>query len=402
MWLVPRRRVTLTRADRKLLRGLRRPVAPAAFSLVTEWERRISGYTGVPHAVAVNSGRQGMRLILEYLGIGRGDEVVIPAYTLASLVPLIRETGAVPVPADIDPDTLNVTPDHVMSRVTPRTRAVMLLHAFGSPAPAKETAEKLAPRGIPLIEDCAHAFGARRNGLSVGGFGYARFFSFEPNKPLSGLGGGMVVSHDPGLTSHIRNHMERLPLDPRTVWRKADAVRREQFLAATGLAWLPLMLLSWPATGRWIRRIYRGAQPVPSSMARFHPVQAALGLRRLDEFEASLERRRRVAARLSAALPRGVRPQAVLPGGEPSWYFFVVRLPQPAEPVRRHMLWRYGIDAAVGEEVADDCARLLGWWDCPHTASAYACCMALPLWEGMSDHAVERVTRALERSMSCT
>lgn len=402
MWLVPRRRVGLDRAEKRIVRGARGQVEPAAFSLVTEWERRVARYLDVPHAAAVNSGRQGMRLILEYLGLGRGDEVIIPAYTLGSLVPLIRETGAEPVPADIDPGTLNVTPDTVARRLSSRTRAVMVLHAFGSPAPVPEIAALCACRGIPVIEDCAHALGARLNGESVGGMGYAGFFSFEPNKPLAGLGGGMVVSRDPALTGFVRARMERLPLDPQTLRFKARAVARERWLTASGLAWLPLMLLASPVTASWIQRIYRGAQPVPSGEARFHPVQAALGMRRLDRFDASLRDRRRVATLLTKALPAEVAPQAVLPGAEPAWYFYVVRLPVSAGAVRWRMLVRYGVDAAVEGEVADDCARLLDDHDCPVTASAYARCLALPLWEGMSEVIVNRVVRALTWSLVCT
>ena len=402
MILVPRRRVGLDRAERQLLRrGLKGATDPALFSLVAEWERRVARWLDVPYAAAVNSGRQGMRLILEYLGLGRGDEVVIPAYTLGSLIPLIQDTGAVPVPADIDPMTLNMTSETVARRLSPRTRAVMVLHAFGSPAPVREIAALCADRGIPIIEDCAHAFGARLDGDSVGGAGYAGFYSFEPNKPLSGLGGGMVVSRDPGLTDFIRTRMERLPLDPGTVRAKARAVNRERLLTVSGLAWLPLMLLASPVTARIVRRLYRGVQPVPSGEARFHPVQAALGIRRLDAFDVSLRDRRRVAALLSAALPGEVIPQRVLPGAEPSWYFFVVRLPIPAAAVRRRMLWRYGVDAAVEEEVADDCARLLGWQDCPATSAAFSRCMALPMWEGMTESAVARVARALNRSLAC-
>lgn len=401
MILVPRRKVGLDRAERRLLHRLREAPDPGMFSMTAEWERRVARWLNLPYAAAVNSGRQGMRLILEFLGLGHGDEVIIPAYTLGSLIPLIQDTGAEAVPADIDPDTLNVTPETVARRLSPRTRAVMVLHAFGSPAPVQEIAALCAERDIPLIEDCAHAFGARITGNPVGGIGYAGFFSFEPNKPLSGLGGGMVVSRDPGLTNFIRNRMERLPLDPETVRAKARAVSRERFLTATGLAWLPLLLLAAPVTARFIRRLYRGAQPVPSGEARFHPVQAALGIRRLDRFDGLLGDRRRVAARLAAALPAGVTPQRILPGAAPAWYFFVVRLPVAAAPVRRHLLWRFGVDAAVEEEIADDCARLLGWQDCPAAAVAFSRCLALPIWTGMTEAGADRVIRALTRSLAC-
>ena len=215
MWLIPRRRADMAPGETRRLKsacaGLRMGEPP----LVAEFERRVAAFTGVPQAAAVNSGRLGMRLILEYLGVGDGAEVIIPAYTLKDLIPIVRNSGAEAVPADIDPRTLNVTAASVERRITARTRAIIVLHAFGAPAPVDEITELADRRSIPVIEDCAHSLGATLHGRQTGSFGYAGFFSFEPTKPVNTYGGGMVVSRDPDLVRFIRAREAKKPSTPR-------------------------------------------------------------------------------------------------------------------------------------------------------------------------------------------
>ena len=101
--------------------------------VLARWVRAVAEYIGVPHAALINSGRRGMALIFKHLGVKSGDEVIVPAYTLKALVPLIRGLGATPVPADIELESLNISPESIAARITPQNKAILVLHAFGSP-----------------------------------------------------------------------------------------------------------------------------------------------------------------------------------------------------------------------------------------------------------------------------
>jgi len=164
---------------------------------VEGFEREAAAFLGVPHAIGVANGTDALVLSLEALGIGRGDEVICPAFTFYATAEAVARTGATPVFADIDPTTLNLDPEDVAGRITPRTRAVLAVHLFGRPAPLSE----LAALGVPLVEDAAQAFGA----AGVAQTGICSTFSFFPTKNLFALGdGGLVTCLDDEVAERVR------------------------------------------------------------------------------------------------------------------------------------------------------------------------------------------------------
>ncbi len=164
---------------------------------VEAFEREAAAFLGVPHAIGVANGTDALVLSLEALEIGRGDEVICPSFTFFATAEAIARVGATPVFADIDPVTLNLDPEDVGARVTPRTRAIMAVHLFGRPAPLPE----LASLGLPIVEDAAQAFGAE----GVAGTGVCSTFSFFPTKNLFALGdGGLVACLDDGVAERVR------------------------------------------------------------------------------------------------------------------------------------------------------------------------------------------------------
>jgi dTDP-4-amino-4,6-dideoxygalactose transaminase len=164
---------------------------------VEAFEREAAAFLGVPHAIGVANGTDALVLSLDALGIGHGDDVICPAFTFYATAEAIARVGATPVFADIDPLTLNLDPDDVAARITPRTKAVMAVHLFGRPAPLAE----LAALGLPLIEDAAQAFGAD----GVAGTGACSTFSFFPTKNLFALGdGGLVTCLEDEVADRVR------------------------------------------------------------------------------------------------------------------------------------------------------------------------------------------------------
>ena len=168
--------------------------------LVDRFEEEWARYCSARFAVGVANGTDALGLTLEALGIGPGDEVIVPANTFIATAAAVSRVGATPVFVDVSPDTLLVTADHVRAAITPRTAAVMVVHLYGQPADLTEIGAVAGSAGIAVIEDAAQAHGARWQGQRVGAIGNAGCFSFYPGKNLGALGdGGAVVTNDEDL-----------------------------------------------------------------------------------------------------------------------------------------------------------------------------------------------------------
>jgi dTDP-3-amino-3,4,6-trideoxy-alpha-D-glucose transaminase len=168
---------------------------------VEAFEREFAAYLGVRHCVGVANGTDALTIALRALGVGPGDEVVMPSFTFYATAEAAIVTGATPVFCDIDLDTFCVTPETVKAALTPRTKAIVPVHLFGNVAPADE----LRDLGVPVLEDAAQAAGAERNGVKAGALGDAATFSFFPSKNLPCLGdGGAIATNDDALAERVR------------------------------------------------------------------------------------------------------------------------------------------------------------------------------------------------------
>jgi dTDP-4-amino-4,6-dideoxygalactose transaminase len=173
---------------------------------VTAFEREWAAYCGVDHAVGVASGTDALQLSLIALGIGAGDEVVVPANTFIATAAAVVRAGATPRFADVSDDTLLMTPDTLAGAITPRTRAVIVVHLYGQVPDMAGLLATAQRRGIAVIEDAAQAHGAEWGGRRAGSFGEAACFSFYPAKNLGACGdAGAVVTSRPGLADRIRS-----------------------------------------------------------------------------------------------------------------------------------------------------------------------------------------------------
>jgi len=155
----------------------------------------VKNYLGVAYALPVNRGRTALELGLRALGVGPGDDVVLPSYLCRTALDAVEAAGANPVFADVGED-LNVTPDTVKQALTPGTRCVVVPHLFGKAAPIDEIETNLRAVGIPLIDDAAQSLGASRAGRQVGTFGACGVISCGAGKPLAGAAGGLLVTND--------------------------------------------------------------------------------------------------------------------------------------------------------------------------------------------------------------
>jgi dTDP-4-amino-4,6-dideoxygalactose transaminase len=209
---------------------------------VEAFEREAAAYLDVPHAIGVGNGTDALVLSLEAMAIGAGDEVICPSFTFFATSEAIARVGATPVFADIDPVTLNLDPEDVAARITPRTKAIMPVHLFGRPV----ALDALATLGLPLIEDSAQAFGA----AGVASAGVCSTFSFFPTKNLFALGdGGLVTCHDDAVAERVRMLRFHGSLDKKTFELIGTNSRLDAIQAAALRVFLP-HLAGWNAARR--------------------------------------------------------------------------------------------------------------------------------------------------------
>jgi len=169
------------------------------------FERELAASLDARHAVAVANGTEAIQLALEALGLAAGDEVITSPLTAAFTALAVLRAGARPVFADVDPVTLNVTPETVERALTPHTRALLPVHLYGHPVDLDPLIEMARRRGIPLVEDACQAIGARYKGRPVGALSGIGALSFYPTKNLGALGdGGAVVVNDPEIATRLR------------------------------------------------------------------------------------------------------------------------------------------------------------------------------------------------------
>jgi perosamine synthetase len=206
-------------------------------SYLTRFEESVARWCGMPHAVACSSCTTGLHLALVALGVGPGDEVLIPDFTLIVSANTVIEAGAKPVLVDVDARTWCIDPARIEERIGPRTRAIMAVHMYGHPCDMPRIAEIARHHGLLVVEDCAESHGAEIGGRMTGGFGDAACFSFYGNKILTTGEGGMVVCRDEKLAERMRLLRNQAFEHPRFVHREVGFnYRLTNVQAAIGLA----------------------------------------------------------------------------------------------------------------------------------------------------------------------
>lgn len=207
---------------------------------IGRFEQEFARYIGAEHVTTVCNGTVAIHLALEAIGIGPGDEVIVPTLTYIASVNTIIQTGAKPIFADSLPETWQIDPEDVERKITPRTRAIMAVHLYGQPCDMDAIGSICERHDLLLIEDCAEAFGSRYKGQHVGTFGDVATFSFFGNKTITTGEGGMVVARDRDVMGKAY-HLKTQGVSPtREYWHDVVAYnyRMTNICAAIGLAQL--------------------------------------------------------------------------------------------------------------------------------------------------------------------
>ena len=207
-------------------------------TFIPRFEQALAEATGAPHAVAVCNGTVALHLALHCLGIGPGDEVIVPSFTYIASVNTIAQTGARPVFVDSRGSDWLMDPEDVAARITPRTKAILPVHLYGAICDMTAICHIARNHGLAIVEDCAESLGATLNGVHAGLFGDISTFSFFGNKTVTTGEGGAVITRDPALAARLRQVKGQGQSLSRRYWHEVIGFnyRMTNIAAAIGVA----------------------------------------------------------------------------------------------------------------------------------------------------------------------
>lgn len=286
---------------------------------VTRFEEAFAAWLGVRHAFAFWKGRVAMYAILKALGIGEGDEVILPGYTCVVAVNPIKFLDAKPIYVDIDAATYNMRPEEIEPKITPRTKLIVAQHTYGYPAEMEAILDVGNRHGIPVLEDSCLAVGSTYKGRKTGTFGLAAFWSFQWNKTFTTGIGGMATTSDPELARKI----ERLRQEEsgRPGFKEAGMLSAQRLVHRAVV--YPKTITLIQEVFRWLshHQLVVGSsatdeykqQVDPTFFKRMSRGQARAGLREIRRLDANIAHRRRMAALYDRLLDEHHWPRPKLP-----------------------------------------------------------------------------------------
>ena len=318
---------------------------------VAEFEQALAEACETSDAVAVSSGTAALHVAVLAMGIGPGDEVLVPAYTFPATANVVRLVGGTPVLVDVDPESMNIDPAAAHAAATPRTKAVIAVHLFGRPARLEELPD------LPLLEDAAGALGARRGGRACGSLGVAGCLSFHPRKIVTTGEGGAVTTSDEQIAATARQ------------WRHHG----------------------WNAAG--------SDMPIPALNYRIPDLLCAIGTPQVRRLEALLAGRERVAA---AYAERLADLPVVLPraddGDRHGLQAYVIQVAD-RDRVKAELLAQ-GIEVQIGTYALHLLSAYRDAGDFPGAKHAFETALALPFHSQLTDDELDRVAAALTSVVS--
>jgi perosamine synthetase len=346
---------------------------------VGEFEERFAAWVGAEYGVSFSSGTAALHAAAFAAGLGPGDEAITTPMTFCATANCVLYQGAKAVFVDVTADTLNLDPDEVATKLSPRTKAIVAVDYAGHPADLDALLAVTRQRGIPLIEDACHALGASYRGRRVGGIADMTVFSFHPVKHLTTGEGGMVTTNDATLAETLRRF--------RNHGISSDARQRQ----AAGQWYYEMVLLGFNY--------------------RLTDVACALGLSQLTNLSANLARRREIAAHYAAAfrnLP-GLIPPSVRAEVNPAWHLYAIRLDLAKLTGDRGEIFRALRAENIGVNVHYIPVHLHPYYrdqfghgegECPVAEAAYERLISLPMFHAMTDSDVGDVVRAASKVIS--
>ena len=334
-----------------------------------QFEQNFAEYIGAKYAVAVNSGTSGLHLCVNALDLKAGDEVITTPFSFIASANVLLHEKCVPVFVDIDPKILNINAKKIEAAITPKTKAIMVVHVFGRPSPMREIREIAEKYDLKIIEDACEAIGAEYENECVGKLGDCAVFGFYPNKQITTGEGGIIVTDDEKIAKKCRM-LRNQGRDPELDWFDH---------AELGYNY------------------------------RISDINCALGIEQLKRIDEILDERETAARKYHERLKKNshlILPDIEFPNGRISWFVYVIRLNENFTRQQRDFVWREMQKSGIG------CGRYFApihlqpfyvnnfgykTGDFPISESVAERVLALPFFNRISDAQIEEVCETLEK-----
>ena len=354
--------------------------------MVSEFEEKFAQYVGTKYAVAVSSGTAALHLSLLALGIGEGDEVIIPSFSFIATANAVAHCGASPVFIDIDQRTYNISPEKieeylagVSKKKNKKVKAIMPVHQLGMPADMDYIIAIAKKHSLHIIEDAACALGSEYKGRKVGSIGEISCFSFHPRKIITTGEGGMITTNDKRIAEKVRllrNHGMTISPHERN---KKVTIKKEEY-------------------------------PLVGYNYRMTDLQGAIGLVQMEKLEYILNKRRAIARRYNSLLEKieWLERPYVPEYANPNYQSYIVRVKEGGYKIRNHIVSKLigsGISCKAGVQAIhmEKCYREKYKGDrLINTERAFYSTMLLPLYSELKEHEQDKVVRNLRRFYTAT
>jgi len=380
-------------------------------TLVASFEQTFAQYIGTDAGVMVPSARYGLYLLLDALGIGEGDEVVVPGLTYFAIPAMIALRGAKPVFADIGLSTHVLDPDAFEGAITEKTKAVIPTHLFGTPCDMDAINTIAKKHGIEVIEDCAQSTGATYKGKKTGSIGNHAYYTFGLTKNITTLSGAMVTSSDPAVAQHIRTAVQAGGHTSRWKAMKEALTGTAMFMAThPWLYWWtvhPAVVLGNKMGKDPIHERFGEAERTYESLPQHYvdqgralAIQAAVGLKQLDRIDALNGARQQNGRALDSGLAgaEGLTLPSYPDGADPIYMSFVLH--HANRDGLMQALRNRGVDTTTGymNDLSDHPLFTDFRRPCPNSAKAMAELLHIPVHPNLREAEVEHMVRSVRQA----
>jgi len=353
---------------------------------VAEFEQGIADYVGAKHSVVVSSGTAALHCAMYAIGIGHGDEVIVPPMTFAATANCVVFQGGTPVFADVDPNTLLLDSEQAEAKITPNTRAIIGVDYAGQPCDWDALREIADRHNLYLVDDACHALGSEYKGKKVGTLADLTVFSFHPVKHITTGEGGMITTDNADYADRMR------------VFRNHGITRDPKCFSS-----LTSDLRPSTSDSSWFYEIVDLGYNY-----RITDFQCALGISQLQKLAKFLERRREIAARYDEAFASfsGVTPLVVRKDSLHAYHIYVVKVDGDTLGIDRATLFTKLRENGIGVNVHYIPVHLHPFYRekfytdqglCPTAESAYKQIISIPMFSGMTDEDVENIINVMQK-----
>ena len=375
MMYIPYGRQSLDEADIQAVVQVLKSDYLTTGPMVAEFERRVAEYVGAKYAVAVSNGTAALHVACLAAGIKAGDEVITSPITFAASANCVLYCGGIPVFADIDGESYNISPEEIEKKITENTRAIIPVHYTGQPCDMEEIHRIARKHHLIVIEDAAHALGAEYKGQKIGSLSDMTCFSFHPVKPITTGEGGMITTNDEELYKRL------------LLFRSHGITREEEFLSEN--------------QGGWdYEQVELGYN------YRITDIGCALGNSQLDKLDGFVERRREIAVRYDEAFTgcEAIKTPVQMEGCHSGWHLYMIQVLRQERKAVFDQLRKAGIGVNVHyiPVYHHPYYQRNGYRDihCREAEKFYERAISLPIFPSLTreqqDYVIEQVLKAVE------